>query len=140
MSPAEDLARLHAAAMTSDRAWRAQEFAGLIKQKSAVLIHRPEGFAIGRQVLDEAELLMLAVAFDHQRQGHGTDLLAQFEGCVAHRGGLRIFLEVAEDNAPARALYDRAGYRMAGRRAGYYARGASPAVAALICEKAIRSA
>ena len=41
---------------------------------------------------------------------------------AAQAGAVRLFLEVAEDNAAARALYDRAGFRPIGRRKAYYAR------------------
>ena len=40
---------------------------------------------------------------------------------AAARGAVRVFLEVADDNAAARALYARAGFVEAGRRPGYYA-------------------
>ena len=48
------------------------------------------------------------------------------------RGATRAFLEVATDNAPARALYDAAGYRPAGLRRGYYPRPRGRACDALI--------
>jgi ribosomal-protein-alanine N-acetyltransferase len=41
---------------------------------------------------------------------------------AAARGATRLFLEVADDNAAALALYARAGFSEAGRRPGYYAR------------------
>ena len=40
---------------------------------------------------------------------------------AAARGATRVFLEVAEDNLAARALYERTGFVEAGRRPGYYA-------------------
>jgi ribosomal-protein-alanine N-acetyltransferase len=41
---------------------------------------------------------------------------------AAAQGATRLFLEVADDNAAALALYARAGFSEAGRRPGYYAR------------------
>ena len=41
----------------------------------------------------------------------------------ASDGAITMFLEVAEDNFPARALYVACGYRPVGRRRGYYAGG-----------------
>ncbi|MDP3371055.1 MAG: ribosomal-protein-alanine acetyltransferase, partial [Brevundimonas sp.] len=41
---------------------------------------------------------------------------------AATRGATRLFLEVAEDNMAALALYAGAGFVEAGRRPGYYAR------------------
>ena len=47
-----------------------------------------------------------------------------------------MFLEVAEDNRAARALYAAAGFASVGRRPAYYARpGAADAVAALILRR-----
>ena len=47
-------------------------------------------------------------------------------------GAEQMFLEVAEDNAAALALYRRAGFEAAGRRRGYYPREAGAAVDALL--------
>jgi len=41
---------------------------------------------------------------------------------AAALGAERMFLEVAEGNVAARALYARAGFSEAGRRRGYYSR------------------
>ena len=42
--------------------------------------------------------------------------------CIRDRAGaVRLFLEVAEDNVAARALYERAGFGQIGRRKAYYA-------------------
>jgi [ribosomal protein S18]-alanine N-acetyltransferase len=71
-------------------------------------------------VLDEAELLTIAVHPDAQGQGVGTALMADFLKQAAARGAGRAFLEVADDNAAARALYARAGFAAVGRRKGYF--------------------
>ena len=71
---------------------------------------------------DEAEILSIAVAPDWQRSGLGTRLI---EGLVraSKRGeAAQIFLEVAEDNKAARALYSKLGFTETGRRKGYYKR------------------
>jgi ribosomal-protein-alanine N-acetyltransferase len=78
------------------------------------------GFLLGRVVLDEAELLTIAVHPDVQGQGIGGALVAGFLAQAAARGARRAFLEVAEDNAAARALYARAGFVAVGRRRGYF--------------------
>ena len=52
--------------------------------------------------------------------------------------GLRVrsvFLEVDEDNVPARRLYERAGFREVGRRAGYYPQGSGAAATALVLRR-----
>ena len=80
-----------------------------------------EALALGREIAGEAELLTLAVAPAGRRAGTGAALLAAFEAEARTRGARDAFLEVADDNAPARALYARAGWREVGRRPGYYA-------------------
>jgi ribosomal-protein-alanine N-acetyltransferase len=47
---------------------------------------------------------------------------------AVRRGAVEIFLEVAEPNAAARALYACAGAREVGRRPRYYADGADALV------------
>jgi ribosomal-protein-alanine N-acetyltransferase len=51
-------------------------------------------------------------------------------GVRAHMGD-KLFLEVAEDNAAARRLYESYGFKQIGRRPGYYKRPGGPAMAAL---------
>jgi ribosomal-protein-alanine N-acetyltransferase len=135
----EDLARLHARAMTVPVPWNAEDFRDLLAHSGTFLIplsasKYPEGargatpkaaqdlagFALGRVVLDEAELLTIAVDPAVQRQGIGRACLAAFEAGAAARGARRLFLEVAETNAPAIALYTSAGWQEAGRRKAYY--------------------
>jgi len=81
-----------------------------------------EGFALGRAVAGEAELITIAVTPDRRRAGAGRALLARFEAEAIQRGAETAFLEVADDNAAALGLYRAAGWRETGRRKGYYAR------------------
>ena len=53
---------------------------------------------------------------------------------LAARGADIIFLDVAEDNVPAIALYRRAGFYQHGRRSGYYRR-PQARIAALLFQK-----
>ena len=81
-----------------------------------------KGFVIAQLAADEAEILSIGVAPDWQRAGLGVRLI---EGLIrASRRGeaSKIFLEVAEDNAAARALYAKLGFKQIGRRKGYYKR------------------
>ena len=56
------------------------------------------------------------------RRGVATRLLLFALADLAAEGVEDVTLEVAVDNVPARALYDRVGFSEAGRRPGYYRR------------------
>ena len=105
-------------------AWTASQCAGLLPLPGVWLTLAREddrllGFALSRIVLDEAELLLLAVRRERQGQGIGRTLLADFAAQAAGRGARRLHLEVRDGN-PAGRLYERAGYSLAGRRRDYY--------------------
>lgn len=84
----------------------------------------PAGFALYRAVGDEAELLTIAVAPAHRRQGIARQLMAWVVSAAAKTGAETLFLEVGADNAEALALYQTCGMLEVGRRPGYYRRGA----------------
>ncbi len=77
------------------------------------------GFTLERAVEDEAELLLLAVDPRFQSQGLGSSLLGHFVN--AHGAGpiAKLHLEVRDGNQ-AVAMYQRSGFRAAGRRFDYY--------------------
>ncbi len=131
------LARLHTRAFTMPRPWNAAEFANLLSQPSVFVLTEADGFVMGRVVLDEAELLTLAVDPDQRRLGIGRRLLAGFTDEAARRGAQTAFLEVAENNAPARALYQGAGWVAAGRRRGYLKSADGQPVDALVLRQTI---
>lgn len=91
------------------------------------------GFWLGRMVADEAELLLIAVVSERRRSGLGRTLFTDFERVCDDLGVTEIHLEVAEGNAPARALYDGLGFEAVGRREAYYADG----TAALLMTKPV---
>lgn len=119
MTP-EDLARIHQAAFDLPPPWTADAFAQMLSLPGTFLIARDGAFALGRAVLDEAELLTLAVAPPLHRRGLGRACLIAFEAEARRRGAATSHLEVAADNAPAIGLYAAGGYRQTGRRPGYY--------------------
>ncbi len=132
MSP-QALAALHAACFTAPPPWSADIFAALLAEPACHLVTARSGFALFRRVLDEAELLTLAVHPGARRQGQGRTLLVQGLEEMRAQGARACFLEVAADNAPACALYAAHGFELQGRRPGYYcAPGAAPVDALLM--------
>lgn len=78
------------------------------------------GFAISRVVLDEAELLTIALDREVRGRGLAAPLLKRHAERVRRAGAASLFLEVAADNTPALALYRGLGMVEIGRRKGYY--------------------
>ena len=124
------LAALHAEAF--DTPWSVTAFADLLVQPGVMLQAEIDGFVLIRVAADEAEILTLAVRPGARRAGLGSRLVNAAAARAAAAGSRRLFLEVAEDNAPARALYGRLGFEPAGRRPRYYARPQGPAADALL--------
>lgn len=124
------LANIHARAMVIPKGWRADELRDVLNGPGVFLVlpderapsseSKIDGFALGRVVLDEAELLTLAVAPDAQGRGLGRKTLAAFEARAALKGAASAFLEVAVANQPARRLYMTTGWAEVGHRRGYY--------------------
>ncbi len=81
----------------------------------------PAGLVLWRGVLDEAEILTIAVLPPWRRTGLGSRMLAAAMAAAAASGAIHMFLEAAADNTAALALYDRHGFRRTGLRKGYYA-------------------
>jgi [ribosomal protein S18]-alanine N-acetyltransferase len=117
------LAQLHAASF--HRGWGEGEFESMIAERNT-LVHRLRlgrkiiGFAVSRIGADEAEILSIAIDADRRGRGLSRNLLLTHLGHLAGRGVRRIFLEVEENNAPARRLYERCGFAVVGRRERYY--------------------
>ncbi len=69
---------------------------------------------------DELEILNIAVRADRRRRGHGANLLRRALREAEKSGIRKAVLEVRPSNAPARGLYEKLGFALAGRRRGYY--------------------
>ncbi|MYM57053.1 GNAT family N-acetyltransferase [Thalassovita mangrovi] len=131
MTP-EDLARLHRAAFTAQRPWSESEFRDLLASPHVFLVTTDHAFALGRVIAGEAELLTIATDPAHQRQGQGLAALELYHEEAAQRGAETCFLEVAENNLPAIALYSQNGYEKTAERPGYYRQPDGSRVAAWI--------
>lgn len=79
------------------------------------------GYALGRTVADEGELLSIASAPSRRRRGIGRVLLDTALRDMVDRGATAAWLEVRRSNAGAQAMYRAAGFVEAGARRRYYA-------------------
>ncbi len=132
------LAQIHGASF--HRGWGEDEFERMLIERNT-LVHRLRmgrktiGFSVSRMAADEAELLSIAVAGTYRGRGLSHTLLLTHLGHLAGRGIRTVFLEVEENNQPARRLYQRAGFSVVGRRERYYQQSGGEALNALLMRR-----
>ncbi len=80
------------------------------------------GYAVARWVLEQGEILNLAVQAEHRRRGIAARLVHEVLAALSERGVRYAFLEVRESNDGARAFYERLGFVEVGKRRNYYRR------------------
>lgn len=121
------------------RPWAPDEFAGLLQQQTVFgyIAHEighgrdaPAGFVLARLAAGEGEILTVAVARAHRRQGLGWQLMDAVLRELHAQRAEALFLEVDQTNATAIALYRRLAFREVGKRPNYYpsSQGASGAL------------
>ena len=101
----------------------------------ATRVGQPLGFLVARHVDREWELENIVVAPSARRKGLGKRLLEALIERATQTNSQSVFLEVRESNARARSLYERAGFREAGRRKSYYA---SPLEDAIVYRRSLK--
>ena len=91
---------------------------------TAWTLNRPGGELVGYCVAmagaAEMHLLNITVAPTARRQGHARHLLEALVGVCVETKAARLWLEVRQSNAEARAAYRRLGFVEVGLRKGYY--------------------
>lgn len=78
------------------------------------------GYVGSQAVLDEADIMNVAVHPAYRRRGIAGALLSELERRLAENGVLTLALEVRASNEPAIALYTKLGYSQVGLRKNYY--------------------
>lgn len=71
-------------------------------------------------VLDEADLVSIAVDEKYREMGIAGELLDIAYGMLKDAGVFKIHLEVRESNFPAISLYEKEGFERVGLRKGFY--------------------
>ncbi|MBR4892042.1 MAG: ribosomal protein S18-alanine N-acetyltransferase [Alphaproteobacteria bacterium] len=99
--------------------WTADDFADL-KKSGCEIIASQNGFIVYRATLDEAEIITIGVHPEARKTGIASAMIGIVEGELKKAGVKTIFLEVAEDNTPARKLYESNGFVQIGVRTKYY--------------------
>ena len=128
------------------RPWTDGEFSSLLEQDTVFGFTAretgqgdkvPAGFVLARLAAGEAEILTIAVARAHRRQGLGWRLMDAVLRELHRERAEALFLEVDELNAAAIALYRRFGFSEVGKRPNYY-QSASGASGALVMRRDLR--
>lgn len=130
----------HIDAAARDKAWTSAQFASILAQNHyrieiIDLSEQSIAFAVWQICGDEAELHLLATLPERRRCGAARALLQHFLTDATLPRPLRVFLEVAESNAAARALYRHEGFVETGRRKGYYTHVNRPPEDAILMEQ-----
>lgn len=105
-------------------AWSASQFLGMVALPGVWFSiawsgAQPAGFALARTILDESELLLLAIRPAMRRRGIGTALLRSVVADSRERGATNLHLEVRANNDAVR-LYRAEGFSKVGERRDYY--------------------
>ena len=138
---AEDAGRMSQLNMRCfDDPWSAISFRGLLLDTSILTLGvelngELVAFAMAQTIAGESDILTVATAPEHRRKGLGATLISAFINRLGERGVSRITLDVAEDNAPARALYRGFGFTEDGRRPRYYTAGRDVPVDAVLMSR-----
>ena len=78
------------------------------------------GYVGSQTVLDETDMMNIAVHPDFRRKGIAAALIAELVRLLKERGSRILRLEVRESNLPAIALYKAMGFTQLGLRKNYY--------------------
>ena len=127
------LAALHAASFckSGDESWSRRSFSNVLSMPGSFCLlasdslhsaRQPCGFAACRNAGLDGELLSIGVVPRYRRSGVARTLLAESLAIFQVQGAERVYLEVAEDNPTAKALYLSAGFTQTGCRRDYYRR------------------
>jgi len=138
---ARDMAAIHAESFAppfGSGGWDALEMATHTQRDLCLGVERENellGFVIVSTPADQAEILTIATRIAARRQGLGRKLLDAVVADLQSKHATELFLEVAEDNAAALALYRGVGFQPIGRRPGYYRREAGRVAAITFSKK-----
>ena len=78
------------------------------------------GYVGSQTVIDESDVMNIAVHPNYRRQGIAEALVGALEKALRQRGSRALTLEVRDSNVPAITLYDKLGFTQVGLRKNYY--------------------
>ena len=102
--------------------WTKKQFEDSVNTYQVTVIEQQEqvvGFCILQPVLDEANLLLMAVHPSQQGKGMGYQLL-EASLAMLKNDPVQVFLEVRESNIAAIKLYEKSDFHQIDMRKNYY--------------------
>ena len=78
------------------------------------------GYVGSQTVIDETDMMNIAVHPDYRNRGVATALIVELIQQLKMRGSKGLMLEVRESNSAAISLYDKHGFLQVGCRRNYY--------------------
>lgn len=78
------------------------------------------GYVGSQTVIDESDMMNIAVAPAYRRQGIAETLISMLIVQLKDRGSYSLTLEVRASNIPAIGLYQKLGFTQVGQRPNYY--------------------
>jgi len=132
----KDLTKLHAEGFF--RGWSVADFQSYVGGKETPIYiacdakRRIAGFAMLRISGDECELMTIVISKKFKGKRLSTALMQAMIDDLMMSPVVKMFLEVDEDNQPARKLYNRFGFSQIGERRGYYPRPDGKTATALV--------
>lgn len=105
--------------------WSAREFSSVLAVDHSIFLIAESsgeivGYVVAISVLDEAEILNVAVSPSRRGEGIGGVLLDAALAQVESRGAESVFLEVRVSNVAAMALYQSRRFAEISKRKNYY--------------------
>lgn len=130
-----EIAALEKACFSSP--WSEKSIAGELTNPLALWIvatvdHKVVGYVGTQSVMNEADMMNLAVDENHRRMGIARALVEKLVALLRNNGVYALMLEVRKSNAAAISLYESMGFIQVGCRPNYYS---NPREDALILRK-----
>ena len=106
-------------------AWSEKSVASELENKLALWLVAVDGETVAgyvgsQTVLDETDMMNVAVHPDYRRQGIAEKLVLELADRLKTRESHCLTLEVRASNAPAIALYEKLDFKQIGLRKNYY--------------------
>ena len=118
--------------------WTKKQFEDSVNTYQVTVIEQQEqvvGFCILQPVLDEANLLLMAIHPSQQGKGMGYQLL-EASLAMLKNDPVQVFLEVRESNIAAIKLYEKSDFHQIDMRKNYYPKADGSREHAIIMVKA----